>query len=291
MSDTPILERKLDGDLKSVALLYDILLGRSIDHGALTSFRSKLATCQLTMFECAMQIISSSEFMAKVIRDSKLIHPYLINFARVHMVRTLLPAADNILDLGGANAPLYTMGYDHAFRNMVLVDLPPSDRYGEYKDVELERSDLNSRVVINYGDMSVLDRYEDNSFDLVWSGQSIEHISLDAGHRMCAEAYRVLKPGGRLCIDTPNRTITSIHTRDIGGGFIHPEHKHEYYPYELQKELCSIGFVIEQAKGICEMPTTKRTGVFCYDDFVLGSTIVNNPDDGYIFFLMARKPT
>ena len=44
----------------------------------------------------------------------------------------------------------------------------------------------------------------DNHFRLVYSEHMIEHLPLEAGRRMLAECHRVLRPGGRLRIVTPN---------------------------------------------------------------------------------------
>jgi predicted SAM-dependent methyltransferase len=43
-----------------------------------------------------------------------------------------------------------------------------------------------------------------NSFDLVFSEHMIEHVPFSSGRRMIAECYRVLRPGGRIRIATPN---------------------------------------------------------------------------------------
>jgi len=137
--------------------------------------------------------------------------------------------------------------------------------------------------------MTRLDAFPDSSFDLAWSGQSIEHVDAEAGARMCREVHRVLASGGFFCLDTPNRSITSIHTRDVGGGFVHPEHRHEYRVDELRRLLVDTGFEITDERGICEMPATRTSGVFRYDDFVLGNPIVEDPEDGYIMYFAARK--
>jgi predicted SAM-dependent methyltransferase len=42
------------------------------------------------------------------------------------------------------------------------------------------------------------------SFDYVFTEHMIEHISLDEGNFMIGECYRVLKPGGKIRIGTPN---------------------------------------------------------------------------------------
>lgn len=55
---------------------------------------------------------------------------------------------------------------------------------------------------LRYGDAMALE-FPDDSFDLVYSYHALEHIS-DPGLAL-REMRRVLRPGGRFCIGTPNR--------------------------------------------------------------------------------------
>jgi len=217
-------------------------------------------------------------------------HLNLIHSARVNMVSNLLPPGDIILDLGGANCPLYKLGYPHRFKKLYLIDLPPEARHDMYKEIVIDPNCDGGEVVIKYGDMTELGSFQDESVDFVWSGQSIEHVSPEAGERMCQAAFRVLKKGGAFCLDTPNRRLTEIHTCGIGGGFIHPEHCIEYYPGHLKQVLEEAGFEIRHAYGICEMPNTLATGEFCYEDFVYGSQIADDIAKGYIQFFHCVKP-
>ena len=206
------------------------------------------------------------------------------------MVSNFLPPGEIIIDLGGANCPLYKMGYPYRFKKLYIIDLPPEARHDMYKDIIIDENCDGGEVLIKYGDMTELGSFKDESVDFIWSGQSIEHVSLDAGKRMCQEAFRVLKKGGSFCLDTPNRRLTEIHTRGIGGGFIHPEHCIEYYPNDLEKILKESGFEIKQTYGICEMQNTLKTGEFCYEDFVYGSQIIDDIAKGYIQFFHCVKP-
>jgi len=217
-------------------------------------------------------------------------HLNLIHRARVHMVSNLLPPGDVILDLGGANCPLYKMGYPHRFKKLYLIDLPPEARCEMYKEVLVDPNCDGGEVLIRYGDMTELEDFPDESVDFVWSGQSIEHIPYEKGEKMCQAAYRVLKKGGAFCLDTPNRMLTEIHTRDIGGGFIHPEHCIEYHPQQLRELLECTGFEIKHAYGICEMPNTRTSGAFCYEDFICGRQITDEMSSGYIQFFHCVKP-
>ncbi|WPR75822.1 class I SAM-dependent methyltransferase [Algoriphagus sp. NG3] len=79
---------------------------------------------------------------------------------------------------------------------------------------------------------------EDSSFDMVVSFQVIEHIADD--RLFLEEIYRVLKPGGKAVISTPN--INHTLSRN-------PWHEREYTPQQLIG-LCSSIFDSVQAKGV-----------------------------------------
>jgi SAM-dependent methyltransferase len=268
--------------------LYEAILGRPIDEPARAALSANAAEGE-DGFSLALRLVCSSEFVARLADRAVDAHLFLIHRARDVMIRRLLPGADAILDLGGINAPLFHMGYGHPFKRMTIVDLPPDDRHAMYRDIPFHGGG-GGQVSVHYCDMTSLTAFADASFDLVWSGQSIEHVDRAAGARMCREALRVLKPGGHFCLDTPNRAVTRIHTRDVGGGFIHPEHKHEYEAGELRTLLTGTGFEVVLERGVCEMPRTRETGTFHYDDFVLGNVITPDPRDGYILYFQCRKP-
>jgi predicted SAM-dependent methyltransferase len=216
-------------------------------------------------------------------------HLDLIHCARINLVSTKLPQGDIILDLGGANCPIYKMGYVHRFKKLYLIDLPPEARHDMYKEILIDPNCDGGEVVVKYGDMTELEAFQDKSVDFVWSGQSIEHISPEAGLRMCNAAFRVLKKGGSFCLDTPNRLLTEIHVKGTDVKFIHPEHCIEYKPDQLKELLVDTGFKIKQSLGICEMPNTIVTGKFCYEDFVSGSQITKDINRGYLQFFHCIK--
>ncbi len=279
-----------DNVLANACILFETVLGRPIDSDAKASLAKRVARGAYDHFALLIELIGSSEFTNRLLAKRIEAHLGLINRARQIMVRRLLPPAESIIDLGGINSPLVDMGYRHPFRRMVMVDLAPGDRHAMYRDARFGPRD-GPEMIVHVGDMTRLDAFPSASFDLAWSGQSIEHVDRDAGARMCAEAFRVLKPGSHFCLDTPNRRFTSLHTQDIGGGFIHPEHKHEYRAAELRELLLGNGFEIAEEHGICEMPMTRSSGRFHYEDFVLGNPIIDDPDAGYLMYFAARKPS
>lgn len=238
-------------------------------------------------YELAFAILFSNDSLARLQPSAMSLHLFLIHNARLKLVRYVLPPGEIILDLGGANSPLHKMGYSHNYSKIIMIDLPTKDRH---KDFQVEVDDGGGKVFIRYEDMTDLKGIASNSVNLVWSGQSIEHVSPELGRRMCNEAFRVLKPGGSFCLDTPNRLVTELHTATVGGGFIHPDHKIEYTPDQLRSILISTGFIISQEWGICEMPLTVKNKSFTYDDFVVGGAISKNIDDSYIQFFSCTKP-
>jgi SAM-dependent methyltransferase len=78
----------------------------------------------------------------------------------------------------------------------------------------------------------------DNSFDVIVSFQVIEHIDDDEGLLM--EIHRVLKPGGKAILSTPNITLSL--TRN-------PWHVREYTADQFSA-LCSKYFSFVDARGI-----------------------------------------
>ncbi len=80
--------------------------------------------------------------------------------------------------------------------------------------------------------------FEDQSFDTIVSFQVIEHIPND--RLFLQEIYRMLKPGGKAVISTPN--ITHTLSRN-------PWHEREYTPQQLI-DLCEGIFDRVEAKGI-----------------------------------------
>ena len=267
----------------SSEIIYKVTLAREMDDEARESISEKSPPDLLTLTRC---LIGSDEFL-RIWTIAK--HLELIHHARLQAVKRLLPPARRILDLGGANAPLHRLGYPHRFDEIVLVDLPSDQRHDMYKDITVSDVSAVGRITLRYGDMTKLEMFGDSTFDLVWSGQSIEHVPVDAAERMAAEAFRVLKSGGHFCLDTPNGRITSMHARTAGLKMIHPEHFEEYRPDALRALLQKAGFSIEAAYGIREMPATSVSGRFDYLDFLRGKAISSDVDASYIQFYTCLK--
>jgi hypothetical protein len=267
------------------------MFGREPAAAEVSALAEQVTREQIGPKEVAQRLFLSKEGLDVQIADALTNHLYHLHFARLIGVRTLLPQADVILDLGGANAPLHELGYPQPFKRLVIIDLPTDQRHQMYADIVVKPAMVGEgEVLTHFSDMTDLKAWDNASVELVWSGQSIEHVPIEAGKRMVQEAFRVLKPGRRLCLDTPNGLITRIHAATADQKLIHPEHFIEYEPEQLQSILREAGFVIEQVFGIRHMPRTARRGVFDYTDFVLGATISPDVNGSYVQFVEARKP-
>ena len=93
---------------------------------------------------------------------------------------------------------------------------------------------------------------QDSTVDLVFSGQNIEHLTeADVAGFLC-EAKRVLRPGGWLVMDSPNRAITECI------GWIQPEHMIEFRVDEIVELVTLAGFDVDSVRGLWQCYDRKR---------------------------------
>ncbi len=90
----------------------------------------------------------------------------------------------------------------------------------------------------------------DGCADLLFSGQNIEHLWPAEIGNFLLESHRVLRSGGLLVVDSPNRRITGPL------GWSHPEHTIELELPEIEELLALTGFDLEHREGLwlCEAP-------------------------------------
>jgi Methyltransferase domain len=92
------------------------------------------------------------------------------------------------------------------------------------------------------------------SCDLVFSGQNIEHLWPGEAAGFLAESARVLRSGGHLVVDSPNRALTAALN------WSHPEHTVELTVEEITQLLNLSGFDVMKCAGLwlCRDPRTGR---------------------------------
>lgn len=207
-----------------------------------------------------------------------------------------LPPATRILDLGGTSldderGSLLMLGYPYRFEQLDIIDLPPEERHELYNLPEWRALETdNGPVRYVYRSMCDLADYPDETFDLVVSGQSFEHIPESAGRQLLHDVHRVLKPGGALALDTPNRLMTAIEVQHDERMFINPDHKIEYTNEQMLKLFDDAGFVVERAHGIGLMPLTAATGEFVFEDLIEHPRVYADIDRCYSLAYLVRRP-
>lgn len=214
----------------------------------------------------------------------EVLHP-----ARLELVQKVIPAGPKILDLGGASqkpqGALLEMGYRHA-KDLTIVDLPLERRFKPGLQVDSEFDFNGTTVRYAYHSMADLSFYPNDSFDLVWSGQTYEHITGEDGERLFSQIARVLKPGGIFALDTPNRKLTRIIVGDAE--WIHAEHKIEYFYEDFVQRFRGHGLEIVDRRGILNMPETVSHGHAILAE-LKGAAVNYSPESSYCFYLAYRK--
>jgi 2-polyprenyl-3-methyl-5-hydroxy-6-metoxy-1,4-benzoquinol methylase len=88
--------------------------------------------------------------------------------------------------------------------------------------------------------------FSDASFDVAVCYETIEHVHYEETLVALKELYRVLKPGGKLFISTPNRYFTFALQLM---GMKNPFHFYEFRPRELRQVLENCGFEVQRSYG------------------------------------------
>jgi SAM-dependent methyltransferase len=274
---------------RQLRILYEILLGREPDAAGTASYLPGLHDGSLPPSQLAEWIYASSEWWTVV--PFTQLAPAL-HFSRSLFVRSL-PRARRILDLGGTalgsdKGAMVLMGYPYSFDELIVVDLPPDDRNDLYKE-SVARNVVHTElgpVQYRYHSMSDLARYADGSFDLVYCGQSIEHVPVEEAERVLVGAARILRPGGYLALDTPNARVCRLQQQE----FIDPDHDYEYTHGEMVDKLREASFDVLEAKGLNYAGDSLARGEFSVQEVATRRGLFAEIEDCYLLSYLCRKP-
>jgi len=159
----------------------------------------------------------------------------------------------SLLDLGACGDLVPVFRELRGYNRVVCADTAGETRSNELAHADGRRFAFESvRVDLEHH----LLPFADESFDQVVAMEIIEHMAVDPMF-MLAEANRVLKPGGKLLITTPNiASLTSLYLqlwgrhpaigRQAFGPGIMDRHHREYVPDELRTIVQAAGFDVDQ---------------------------------------------
>ena len=271
-----------------VDLSYRFILRREPDPDGQTHYLSQLKKNKISYNHLLDQLTDSEEFNSKIMYSNM---GTSIHQSRVRFLRGL-PKAEIIVDLGGSdqgsdNGAMVQMGYPYRFKKLTIVDLPNSERHKIYqKDSQVRQvSTYMGPVEYFYQSMTNLQPIMDDSVDLVYSGQSIEHVTVEDAQLVYKEVMRVLKPGGYFCLDTPNGRLTRIQQDEL----IDPDHEIEYTHHELSTNLNQAGFTILEAKGLNYAGDIKHRSEFSETKIASNCGIYSDIENCYILAYICQK--
>lgn len=133
---------------------------------------------------------------------------------------------------------------------------------------------------------------QSDSADGVFSGQNLEHLWPEDVCGFYLESHRILKEGGLLIVDSPNRLVTTKYN------WSHPEHTVELTPDEAVELTTLAGFDVTTVKGLwlCESPDGNKLYPFSEmkhygsDSFHRRiSQSQNHPDQSFLWWVEARR--
>jgi SAM-dependent methyltransferase len=274
---------------QSVRMAFNVVLDREPDATGGAEYTSRLARGELSRHGVAQALAHSEEFRRQVPIDDVLLSMHV---SRCSFVAGL-PRAARILDLGGthqgmADGAFVHLGYPYRFERLVVVDLPVHERHEIYQRGSrgaTVRSELGP-VEFAFHSMVDLSPYADGSFDLVYSGQSIEHVTEADGDTVLREVFRVLTPGGWLCLDTPNGPVWRLRSPEL----MNDDHKVEYGAEELRGKVESCGFEVAEAKGLNLMQEGVAAGLFDEREASAHPGVFAAMEDCLLLAVVARKP-
>lgn len=273
----------------AVRMAFNVMLRRDPGTDGYRHFVPRLSAGSLTRDEMVEEIRGSEEFIYHVSFRTRLGHS--IHVGRCQFIQSL-PKAARILDLGGTHrgneyGALVAMGYPYPFEELVIVDLPDELRHPIYRVDRTQRQirTPSGLVTYRYHSMVDLSSFPDESFDLVYAGQSIEHVVESDADLVFDEVRRVLRPGGYFALDTPNGRVTRLQQADL----IDPDHKIEYTFEQLFAKLRRAQFTVVDAKGLNYAGRSLASGDFRLEDAIGHPGLFSEARDCYILTFLCSS--
>jgi len=169
-------------------------------------------------------------------------HACTVETARFTTALTYIKENDKVLDIGCGVG---------VFTNLVKTTFPDSDVSGvDISNTAIEANkEENDTIFYQQGYIGRLDFLPENSYDVIFCGETIEH--LDEPVELFKEAYKLLKKGGKLIITTPKEEnikseehLWYFKQEDVEELFMRAEYKEIKFEYLKDMEHLLIIFAV-----------------------------------------------
>lgn len=159
------------------------------------------------------------------------------------------------------------------------------EAYSPRPSVLPERVEWHERTL---GDLSSVGP---GAVDLVFAGQTIEHLWPREIADFLCEAHRVLRPGGLMVLDSPNRLITQ------SLAIVQPEHTVEFAVDEIVECVELAGFDLLDIRGLWHCYDRSRRQVLPVEDLTIPADHRRRridagyarPEECFVWWLEARR--
>ncbi len=274
-----------------VSLTYQVILGRRGTAPEIEFNAQKLRNGKTTPYHFIHTLAQSREFVTRTWTG----FDFWLHQHRARLiVAAQLPKAERIVDLGGSSegnpcGALLMYGYPYHFKSLSIVELPREQRHELYTEICGEYNEViqtpQGPVNYVYASMSDLSAFADDSIDLVYAGQSIEHVTVEEAKVVLREVHRVLKRGGHFCYDTPNRRVTILQFPN----YVVDDHKYEYTHSEMVELLEGHGFAVREAKGMVLMDQSVRENRFIEKEVMGRDRLYDDIENCFLLYYKAQK--
>lgn len=165
---------------------------------------------------------------------------------------------ESILDVGCGDGY-----YLHLLSNLGIQNLKLTGTDFDKDGLKSAKRNLkNKKITFVWSDLMTKTPFRSNSFDKIVMSEVAEHLPDDV--KCLKEVFRILKPGGTLCLSVPNahypllwdpvnKVLESLSGRHIKSGFwagLWNMHIRLYKPEQIKKVLQKAGFKVLQTKAL-----------------------------------------
>lgn len=150
----------------------------------------------------------TQRFWDNMVSDDVLYFGEAVGLGIVKLVKQKIELKGKILDYGCGNGN---------FMNYLSIEYPNNEIYGlDFSQVSVEKSILknkgntNVKSIINFSELDK--NFTDNSFDIIFLIETIEHLRTDILNNTLNIIHRLLKPGGYFIVTTPFNEDLKAHS-------------------------------------------------------------------------------